>query len=144
MPDCGKDKKRESMTEKIYWIKATLTNDETSSDEELIKYFMEEGKMTEKEAKKWVAKRSNYMGKIFPIEEDKMGESMNEDIWCIVKDKKIVGKEIEKPNIEELNDKGFTVSHVVTVRNKTKITTYSALTREEYSKLCMEKYGMVD
>jgi hypothetical protein len=144
MPDCGKDKKREIMTEKIYWIKAVLTNDENSSDEELTEYFMEEGKMTEKEAKKWVAKRSNYMGKIFPIEEDKKRESMNEDIWHIIKGNKIVGKETEKPNIEELNDKGFTISHVVTVDNKTTITTYSALTREEYSKLCMEKYGMVD
>lgn len=69
---------------------------------------------------------------------------MNEDIWYIVKDNKIVVKETEKPNVEELNNKGLTVSHVVTVDNKTTITTYSSLTRDEYSKLCMEKYGMVD
>jgi hypothetical protein len=44
----------------IAWIKSTLANDEYSSDEEIITYFMEEGQMSEEEARSWVAKRSFY------------------------------------------------------------------------------------
>jgi pyrroloquinoline quinone (PQQ) biosynthesis protein C len=46
------------------WIKAVLSNDEYSSNEELVKYFMDEGKLTEKQAKKWVAKRNFYLNNI--------------------------------------------------------------------------------
>ena len=42
------------------WIKATLTNDEYSSDEEMMQYFITEGPMSKKEAELWVAKRSYY------------------------------------------------------------------------------------
>lgn len=43
------------------WIRSVLSNDEYSSDEELVKYFIEEGKMSEKEAKGYVAKRNYYL-----------------------------------------------------------------------------------
>jgi hypothetical protein len=46
------------------WIKSTLSNDEYSSDEELIEYFMTEGPMSKEEAEKWVAQRSFYMNNI--------------------------------------------------------------------------------
>jgi hypothetical protein len=43
-----------------FWIKSILSNDEVSSDEELITLFMEEGNLTEREAKRWIAKRDFY------------------------------------------------------------------------------------
>ena len=46
------------------WIKAVLCNDEHSSDEELVDWFMREGKLTEEEARAWVSKRSLYLNNI--------------------------------------------------------------------------------
>lgn len=54
----------DAITDKLYWIEAVLTNDENATDEELVKYFIKEGSMSEAEAKEWVAKRSEYLGKI--------------------------------------------------------------------------------
>ncbi len=53
-----------SPAEKIEAIKSTLSNDENSSDSELVRYFVDEIGVTEAEARKWVAKRDDYMGKI--------------------------------------------------------------------------------
>lgn len=46
----------------VEWITSVLSNDETSSDEELINYFEKEGKMSRKNAKRWVALRDYFMG----------------------------------------------------------------------------------
>lgn len=46
------------------WVDAVLANDEVSSDEELVQYFMVEGTMTEANARAAVALRSEKMGKI--------------------------------------------------------------------------------
>ncbi len=43
------------------WIKAVLANDEVSSDEELIEYFIKESGLTRVEAIKWVALRPSYI-----------------------------------------------------------------------------------
>lgn len=48
------------------WIKATLANDENSSDEELISYFMKEGGLSREEAQKWVSQRTKYLNNIRP------------------------------------------------------------------------------
>ena len=45
------------------WIKDVLTNDEVSTDEELVELFKRNG-VPEKEARQWVAQRNNYLGKI--------------------------------------------------------------------------------
>jgi hypothetical protein len=42
----------------------TLSNDEVSTDDELVSYFMEEGGLTQNEASGWVAKRSVYLNNI--------------------------------------------------------------------------------
>jgi hypothetical protein len=47
-----------------YWIKATLSNDEGSTDDQLIDYFMTEGKMTKDEAIYWIGQRSYYLNNI--------------------------------------------------------------------------------
>jgi hypothetical protein len=44
-----------------HWVAAVLTNDETASDDELVSYFMEEGKFTKEEAEVLVTKRSEYV-----------------------------------------------------------------------------------
>jgi len=44
-----------------HWIKATLTNDEASTDEELVQHFMKVGGLSEQEARAWVAKRGEYL-----------------------------------------------------------------------------------
>lgn len=41
------------------WIIDQLTNDEVSTDEEMIKWFMSEGGLTKKEATKWVSLRDS-------------------------------------------------------------------------------------
>jgi pyrroloquinoline quinone (PQQ) biosynthesis protein C len=46
------------------WIKSVLSNDEDSSDEELVAYFMQEGGLTKEEAVAWVTKRSFYLNNI--------------------------------------------------------------------------------
>lgn len=43
------------------WIRAILTNDEASTDEELVTHFMKKGDLTRKEAEQWVAKRGAYL-----------------------------------------------------------------------------------
>jgi hypothetical protein len=52
----------------VEWIKATLSNDETSTEEELLRYFMEEGSLTKDEAVLWVSRRSFYLNNIVIIE----------------------------------------------------------------------------
>ncbi len=44
-----------------HWVEAVLTNDETASDEELVVYFMQEGKFTKEEAEVLVSKRGEYL-----------------------------------------------------------------------------------
>lgn len=46
------------------WIKAELSNNESSSDEELVTYFMQEGPMTKEEATQWVSKRDFFLNNI--------------------------------------------------------------------------------
>lgn len=46
------------------WIAAELSNNESSSDVELIIYFMQEGPMTKEEATQWVSKRAFYLNNI--------------------------------------------------------------------------------
>ena len=48
-----------------FWIKQCLANDETSSDEELVEYFMEEGGLSRVEAAQWVALRPEYRVNMF-------------------------------------------------------------------------------
>ncbi len=44
----------------IAWIKQTLSNDEYSSDEEMLEYFMKEGPLSSEEAEQWLALRPRY------------------------------------------------------------------------------------
>jgi len=46
------------------WIKDILSNDENSSDEELVEYFMEEGPMSKQQAEDVVTKRKFYLNNI--------------------------------------------------------------------------------
>ena len=50
--------------DKIFWIESVLSNDEVSSDQELVQLFMEEGGLTQQEACRWVAKRDVYLNNI--------------------------------------------------------------------------------
>jgi len=45
------------------WITAVLANDEFSTDEELVRYFLLNG-LSERDAQKWVARRSDYLTNI--------------------------------------------------------------------------------
>lgn len=45
------------------WVKDILTNDEVSTDEELVELFTRNG-VKATEAREWVEKRMDYMGKI--------------------------------------------------------------------------------
>lgn len=45
-----------------FWLSSELANDETSSDEEMIKFFMSEGGLTEKQARGAVAERRKFEG----------------------------------------------------------------------------------
>jgi hypothetical protein len=47
--------------EDIEFIESTLRNDEASTDEELVEHFVSETKITEEQAKKWVALRGRYL-----------------------------------------------------------------------------------
>ena len=49
----------------ISWIKQTLSNDEYSSDEEMLEYFMKEGPLSPEEAAQWLALRPQYMREVF-------------------------------------------------------------------------------
>ena len=44
----------------ISWIKQTLSNDEYSSDEEMLEYFIKEGPLSSEEAAQWLALRHQY------------------------------------------------------------------------------------
>jgi hypothetical protein len=44
-----------------HWVAAVLTNDETASDDELVAYFMREGKFTKDEAALLVSRRGEYL-----------------------------------------------------------------------------------
>lgn len=46
------------------WIKAELSNDETSTDEQLAQHLIKEGGVDEATAKQWVAKRGEYLKKL--------------------------------------------------------------------------------
>jgi hypothetical protein len=46
----------------IHWIKASLCNDETATDEELVAYLSKEGPLTQAEAQAWVDRRIYYLG----------------------------------------------------------------------------------
>jgi hypothetical protein len=47
------------------WIKQTLANDEASSNEELLEFFVKEGGLSRAEAARWVALRPEYMRDMF-------------------------------------------------------------------------------
>ena len=47
------------------WIKQILTNDEFSSDGELLEHFVKEGGLSQDEAARWVALRSEYLRDMF-------------------------------------------------------------------------------
>ena len=44
----------------LRWIEATLSNDENSSDQDLIEYFISNG-LSEESARSWVLKRNSYL-----------------------------------------------------------------------------------
>jgi len=46
------------------WVKSILSNDENSTDEELVQLMIEEGPMSREEAEKWVSKREFYLNNI--------------------------------------------------------------------------------
>jgi hypothetical protein len=50
--------------ELIRWVNAILQNDEASSDEELVKHFIE-GRLTQQEALKAVSQRNKCLNDIF-------------------------------------------------------------------------------
>ena len=47
------------------WIKDILSNDEASSNEELLELFVKEGGLTREEAARWLALRPQYMREVF-------------------------------------------------------------------------------
>jgi hypothetical protein len=53
--------------EQVKLIKSVLTNDDESSDKELIKYFMDELKVTKPVAEAIVGKRKVFQGMIKPL-----------------------------------------------------------------------------
>ena len=48
----------------LKWVNATLQNDEASSDEELVKHFIEGG-LTQQDAQKVVSQRNKCLNDIF-------------------------------------------------------------------------------
>jgi hypothetical protein len=48
-----------------FWLKQTLANDEASSDEELLEFFVKEGGLTREEAARWIALRPEYLRDMF-------------------------------------------------------------------------------
>ena len=47
------------------WIKDILSNDEASSNEELLELFVKEGGLSRDEAARWLALRPQYMREVF-------------------------------------------------------------------------------
>lgn len=45
----------------VRFVKTTLHNDETSTDDELVKHFMEECNITETQARRYVAQREKCL-----------------------------------------------------------------------------------
>lgn len=64
------------------WIKGTLANDEVSSDEELVDFFIEEGGLTKEEATQWVELRSNYLRNVF-CDDEPSDQNRNEPIHIL-------------------------------------------------------------
>jgi hypothetical protein len=61
----GQKKEKEKMnSEQRRVVLDALTNDESSTDQELKEYFKKELGLTGKEASYWVSKRSEYLGRI--------------------------------------------------------------------------------
>ena len=61
----------------IAWIKQCLANDENSSDEEMLEYFVKECGLSREDAARWLALRPQYMREVFcdaepeePVEEE--------------------------------------------------------------------------
>jgi hypothetical protein len=50
-----------SIVELPKWVRATLSNDEHSSDDELMEYFMQEGEIDQDTAKRYVSYRDLYL-----------------------------------------------------------------------------------
>ena len=46
------------------WVKDILSNDEVSSDEELLEHFVKEGGLSRNEATRWLALRPQYMREV--------------------------------------------------------------------------------
>ena len=57
-------KERETWSGFEPWVRARLSNDEGSSDEEMIADFVTDGNMSRIDAKKWVSKRGFFLGNI--------------------------------------------------------------------------------
>ena len=53
-------------TERRRWIEAVLTNDETATDSDLVRYFMAEGSMSEQVATALVAQRPLFLNGDLP------------------------------------------------------------------------------
>lgn len=68
----------------IYWVKATLTNDENASDEEMRAYFVEGG-LTEAQADEWMAKRDFYSRNIVMQDNDGNDIGIFDPHTCSVK-----------------------------------------------------------
>ena len=52
---------KERYADRVRWIEAVLSNDENSTDEAMVKYFMVEGGLSERTARRWVARRGEYL-----------------------------------------------------------------------------------
>jgi hypothetical protein len=48
------------------WITQVLTNDEVSTDAELLELFEQEGKLSHEDAVWWIEQRDRYIGQLFP------------------------------------------------------------------------------
>ena len=57
----AKEKKNNLDAKTLRWVEATLSNDEASSDEELVRHFIKEGGLSEQEARSWVKERGSYL-----------------------------------------------------------------------------------
>jgi hypothetical protein len=106
----------------IIFIEDQLTNDESSTDEEMIEHFAKETGMTEAQAKKWVALRTKYMTRMSPEEsldyptrtglkkqarKDKDSVTTRDGHTFIRKDKKNEGKKFYDENGKQWTCKGY-------------------------------------
>ncbi len=65
-------------------IKDALANDENTTDEEMVAYFIKEG-LTEQEAKEWVAKRDFYAMNLVMIDDDGNDLGIYDPKSCTIK-----------------------------------------------------------